>query len=94
MLIVTPVLMAFRISAIQKLKANHNAIYNAILKSKGVPNISYSEIESKSQRAEYGMLYVIGVPNISYSEIESKSQQECAYCLDAGWCSEYQLFRN
>jgi len=40
----------FRISAIQKLKANHNNISYATCGTMGVPNISYSEIESKSQQ--------------------------------------------
>jgi len=41
--------MVFRISAIQKLKANHNMQGDANANLLGVPNISYSEIESKSQ---------------------------------------------
>ena len=40
----------FRISAIQKLKANHNGDADRNACIDGVPNISYSEIESKSQR--------------------------------------------
>jgi len=84
----------FRISAIQKLKANHNGdgLFNAV--EFGVPNISYSEIESKSQRVTILLILKIGVPNISYSEIESKSQQTVRNHGKWFRCSEYQLFRN
>ena len=42
--------MLFRISAIQKLKANHNYFEAKVANTTAVPNISYSEIESKSQQ--------------------------------------------
>jgi len=84
----------FRISAIQKLKANHNTGAVCITWVNGVPNISYSEIESKSQPITGTPPIISGVPNISYSEIESKSQQGFCSCFLDYRCSEYQLFRN
>jgi len=84
----------FRISAIQKLKANHNNRILFVWGRNGVPNISYSEIESKSQLIVRPFSRCFRFSEYQLFRNWKQITTVLSLRTARNWCSEYQLFRN
>ena len=87
-------ILLLQISVIQRSKANHNLRFVLYRVLCVVANISYSKIESKSQRYQWYGHGMLVVANISYSKIESKSQHPDERSMSAFCCCKYQLFKD